>query len=54
MGLQKNTKVHWAFDKPVEVVNVTANVTEVRPFVVAAILRDVDLGEEGFKSFVQF
>ena len=58
MAIYAGTKVHpnisYAFSEPKETINVTVNTKGVRPFVVGAVLRDIDLGEFGYKSFIDF
>ena len=54
MGHKDNPNFKLSFSEPKEVINVTKNVAGVRPYVVGCILRDIDLGENGFASFIDF
>jgi phenylalanyl-tRNA synthetase beta chain len=54
MGVKELPNVKFSFEEPKETIYVTEAVKGVRPYVVGAILRDVDLGEMGYKSFIDF
>ena len=53
-GTRKHPNISYSFEKPRETMKVTGNVKGVRPYVVCAILRDIDLGEHGYKSLIDF
>ena len=53
-GLKKHPNITLAFENPVETIKVTEATQGIRKFVVGAILRDVDLGENGYLSFIDF